>query len=292
MSRSGIDVFVNHSRRRLLLSALLVVLCPIAAWAQKRPIDYVNPNIGSVHSRWFFYTPAALPFGMAKLAPSTDGHYGSKHGWQANGYDDRHDSIEGFAHFHEFQVGGIVTMPTTGALQVSPGDLDKPEEGYRSRFAKADEIAHPGYYSVWLKDYDIKVELTATQRVGFHRYTFPQSDAAHLIFDIGNQQGESGEVTDAYVRCLSEGEIEGYVTTYPLYTRKYQPDARIKMFFVARLSRAPSAVGAIRKGQIQPGKKEARGPRSGTVLGFCHRPAGDHRNAGWASPIRRLTTPV
>ena len=268
MSRRVIDVFVTPRKLHLLVFGAWVLLCPLATLAQKRPIDYVNPNIGSVHCRWFFYTPAALPFGMAKLAPSTDGHYGSKHGWQANGYDDRHDSIEGFAHFHEFQVGGIVTMPTTGTLQATPGDLDKPDEGYRSRFSKADEIARPGYYSVLLKDYGIKVELTATERVGFHRYTFPKSDAAHIVFDIGNQQGESGDVTDAYVRCASDGEIEGYVITYPIYTRKYQPDARIKMFFVAQLSKSPRAVGAIHKGQVKPGEREARGPGAGLYLNF------------------------
>ena len=53
------------------------------------------------------YTPAAVPFGMAKLAPSTDAHLGNSGGWQAVGYDFRHTSIEGFANFHEFQVGGI-----------------------------------------------------------------------------------------------------------------------------------------------------------------------------------------
>src|SRR5690606_29805888 len=76
----------------------------------------VKPNIGSVHSRYFFYTPAAVPFGMAKLAPSTNGSYGNKSGWEAVGYDDRHSSIEGFANFHEFQIGGIVFAPSVGEI--------------------------------------------------------------------------------------------------------------------------------------------------------------------------------
>ena len=69
-------------------------------------LKYVNPNIGTAHSRWFFYTPAAVPYGMAKLAPSTNGHYGNPSGWEAVGYDARQNSIEGFVHFHEWQVGG------------------------------------------------------------------------------------------------------------------------------------------------------------------------------------------
>src|SRR5690606_3820832 len=100
---------------------------------------YVNPNIGTAHSRYFFYTPAAVPFGMAKLAPSTNGSYGNPSGWEAVGYDERHQSIEGFPNFHEFQIGGVVFAPTVGTLQTRPGKLEEVESGYRSRFDKKDE---------------------------------------------------------------------------------------------------------------------------------------------------------
>ena len=102
------------------------------ALEKKQPVDWVNPQIGSVHGRWFFYTPAALPMGMAKLAPTTNA-YGSYGSWLPCGYDDRHTSIEGFAHFHEFQIGGVVTIPTTGELKTLPGTLEDPDSGYRSR---------------------------------------------------------------------------------------------------------------------------------------------------------------
>ena len=147
------------------------------------PVAYVDPQIGSVHGRWFFYTPAARPFGMAKLAPHTNA-YGSPGGWLPCGYDDRHGSIEGFGHFHEFQVGGLVIMPATGQLKTVPGTLEDPDSGYRSRFSKKDELAVPGYYSVVLSDYGIRTELTASDRAGFHRYTFPASEKSHIISDI------------------------------------------------------------------------------------------------------------
>src|SRR5258705_11323923 len=94
------------------LSLLFLVVFTSAAVAQANKNEFhpsvsVDPQIGSVHGRWFFYTPASLPFGMAKLAPHTNAH-GSKGGWGPCGYDDRHTSIEGFGHFHEFQVGGLV----------------------------------------------------------------------------------------------------------------------------------------------------------------------------------------
>ncbi len=82
---------------------------------------------------------------MAKLGPSTNGSYGNKDGWQAVGHDQRHESIEGFAHFYEFQVGGVVLMPTTGKLMTIPGKLENPDQGYRYRFLHEEEIAKPGY---------------------------------------------------------------------------------------------------------------------------------------------------
>ena len=170
--------------------------------------SYVDPQIGSVHGRWFFYTPASLPFGMAKLAPHTNG-YNSAGGWGPTGYDDRHSSIEGFGHFHEFQIGGVVFMPTVGEIKTSPGTLEDPDKGYRSRFDKSTEVAETGYYTVVLEDYGIKAELTATERVGYHRYTYPNSDQANLIIDLGHKQGESGDVIEAYGKLINETEIEG-----------------------------------------------------------------------------------
>ena len=135
---------------RLFLSLISLAACMTSCTSPEPLTDYVDPRIGTAHSRWFFFTPAAVPFGMAKLAPTTDGHLGNPGGWQAVGYDARHTSIEGFANFHEFQVGGVVIAPTVGALQTVPGPLDDPEAGYRSRFDKKDEVARPGYYSVLL----------------------------------------------------------------------------------------------------------------------------------------------
>lgn len=112
--------------------------------AEKSPVDWVDTQLGATHCRWFFYTPAALPFGMVKLAPTTNA-YGSAGSWLPNGYDDRHTSIEGFAHLHEFQIGGIVTIPTIGELKTLPGTLDNPDSGYRSRFEKSTEQAAPGF---------------------------------------------------------------------------------------------------------------------------------------------------
>lgn len=251
----------------LLLSLILLVV----AGCRKKGFDavsYVDTQIGSVHGRWFFYTPAALPFGMAKVAPHTNAYEGQG-SWIPQGYDDRHTSIEGFGHFHEFQIGGLVVMPTTGELQTVPGTLEKPDEGYRSRFDKESEHAEPGYYSVLLKDYLVKAELTATERVGYHRYTFPRAEQAHLIFDIGHKQGESSTVTEAYARLSGPREIEGYIETYPVYLTFCDPDKRVKMYFVAQLSKEPDSFGTFVNENMTLDEDETRGVGNGIYLTFA-----------------------
>ncbi len=232
---------------------------------------YVDPRIGTAHSRWFYFTPGALPFGMAKPAPSTNGSYGNAHGWDAVGYDERHNSIEGFANIHEFQIGGIVFAPTTGKLQTLAGKLENPDEGYRSRFDRKDEIATAGYYSVILKDYQVKAELTSTPRVAFHRYTFPASQQSNIIFDIGHKQGESGEVKDAKVYVTPEGRIEGFVTTLPVYVQKYQPGAEVTMYFSALMDKKPQSQGAFLGAEIMQGKNEVSGKGAGLYFTFATR---------------------
>lgn len=257
----------------LIRFCIITVTCLISNSAMsqqsvKKIADYVNPNIGTAHSRWFFYTPGAVPFGLAKLGPSTNAHLGNKDGWEATGYDDRDTSIEGFACLHEFQVGGIVLAPSVGQLQTIPGSLDKPEEGYRSKFDRKDEHAAAGYYSVLLKDYNIKAELTSTKRVGFQRYTFPKSSQSNIIFDIGNRQGESGAVKESKVTISEDGRIEGYVITIPEYVKKYQAGANVAMYFSAVLDKKPTGFGTFNKKENKPGSKEIEGEGAGVYLTF------------------------
>jgi predicted alpha-1,2-mannosidase len=231
-------------------------------------LKYVDPNIGTAHSRWFFYTPAAVPYGMAKLAPSTNGHYGNAQGWEAVGYDTRQNSIEGFVHFHEWQIGGVSFMPTNGPLKVKPGGIDTPGSGYRSHFDRRNEVAQPGYYKVLLDDYGITAELTATKRVGFHRYTFPANDQSHIILDIGNVQGESGPVTDAGIHMIDATHFQGFVNTYPKYVKLYDPNGKVLMFFYGELSKKPGNVGSFTAKGIQQNSTAANGKGAGLFLNY------------------------
>ena len=246
--------------KRILIPVLTALLCTACG---PDYTQYVNPNIGTVHSRWFVYTPAAVPFGMAKLGASTNGTYGNNQGWEAVGYEDTHTSIDGFPCFHEFQVGGLALMPVTGEPVTQPGRLEDPDAGWRSRFDKTDETARPGYYAVLLKDYDIYAELTATPRVGFQRFTFRKGGDGHILVNVGTREGESGAIRDA--RAEWDGKaLSGFIVTEPEYVKKYQAGATVEMYFYAELSREPDGVSAFRVGGERAESSVAEG--SGAVL--------------------------
>ena len=243
--------------------SFLALLALVSCGTKEDLLDYVNPNIGTVHSRWFVYTPAATPFGMAKLGASTNGTYGNDQGWEAVGYEDTHTSIDGFPCFHEFQVGGLALMPVAGEPLTVPGLLENPSEGWRSSFDKADEYARPGYYSVILKDYGVKAELTATERVGFQRFTFSGPGEGHILVNVGTRMGESGPIRDAAARL--EGNIlSGYIVTEPTYVQKYQAGATVCMYFYGEVSAVPDGVSAFHVGGVRASATEVSGP--GAVL--------------------------
>lgn len=266
---------------RAMKNRYLVSLCAVAAAMlaacgsssqqadQEELSQYVEPRIGTAHCRWFHFTPGAMPFGMAKPGPATNGSLGNKTGWEATGYDYRDNSIEGFPCLHEFQVGGIVLMPTSGELVTVPGRPDDSvKTGYRSRFDRQNEIATAGYYSVLLDDYGIRAEVTATPRVAFQRYTFEQSEGNHILFDIGNRQGESGPVRDASVTYTEDGRVEGWVITEPLYVQKYQPGAVVPLYFSAVLDAEPEAFGVFHGNRQEAGVRQASGVGAGLYLTF------------------------
>lgn len=192
--------------------AIVLVLgsCHSSNPPAKEPVDYVNPFLGT---DFFGHTfpGASLPNAMVHLSPDIN-----TEGWTyCAGYIYSESSIMGFSHTHWSGVGmvnggEILLMPTTGdKLQIVPGTLEDPDAGYRSRFDHADESASPGYYSVKLKDYDVNVELTATQRAGFQRYTFPKSNNSRIILDVGHQIGDMTHNELSNLKIVDDNRIEG-----------------------------------------------------------------------------------
>jgi putative alpha-1,2-mannosidase len=152
----------------------------------KNLIQFVNPFIGT-RNMGHTFPGAAAPFGMVQLSPETanepmfiDGQYNRATYAYCSGYQYDDNTIFGFSHTHfsgtgHSDLGDFRVMPTIGELQLQPGEKDIPKSGYHSQFDHKNEYAEPAYYSVLLDDYNIKAELTATERVGFHQYTFPKN---------------------------------------------------------------------------------------------------------------------
>ncbi len=195
-----------NTKLSILLYIVLVttLLNHPPALAQKQPVDYVDPFIGTSTSRWMLYPGPSMPFGMVKLSPDN-----RKHAWKG-GYEYNIENIMGFSHIHSWIMGGLLVMPTVGELKTTPGTEENPEQGYRSRFSHDTEVASPGYYAVTLDDYDIRAELTSTTRSGFMRYTFPQSDKARILFDLKFPAEFEYDVQWAYIRKISDRQIEGF----------------------------------------------------------------------------------
>jgi len=170
--------------------------------------NLVNVFIGTAGTGHTF-PGATTPFGMVQLSPDT-----RDRGWEnCSGYHSSNPTILGFSHTHLSgtgcaDLGDILIVPTTGELQLTPGDEAKPETGYRSRFRHETEIGSPGYYSVVLDDHNIRAELTASPRCGMHRYTFPDSDNAHILFDLDH--GLDGQTTDSGVTIEGKDTISGF----------------------------------------------------------------------------------
>lgn len=193
--------------------------------AAQSPVEYVNPFIGTQEMGHTF-PGACVPFGFVQLSPDTDtvpyekdGKYNPPVYRYCAGYQYLDNTIVGFSHTHfngtgHSDLGDFLIMPTVGKLQLNPGTADHPETGYRSKFRKETETASPGYYKVHLDDPDVEAELTATTRSGFHRYTFPESDSAHIILDmIHGIYNYDGKVTWASVRVVNDTLVTGYRIT-------------------------------------------------------------------------------
>ncbi|MEO9894100.1 GH92 family glycosyl hydrolase [Aurantibacter sp.] len=196
---------------KLIGAFILTLILGQNSYSQtKELVDYVDPFIGT---DFFGHTfpGASLPNALVHLSPDIN-----TEGWTyCAGYIYPESSIMGFSHTHWSGVGmvnggEILLMPTTSTkLKIVPGSLENPDAGYRSRFDHEEESASPGYYSVQLKDYDVTAELTATQRAGFHRYTFPKSMNSRIILDVGHQIGNMTQGELSELKIIDNNRIEG-----------------------------------------------------------------------------------
>src|ERR1700759_3642642 len=221
-----------------ILPAILL-LSVTTAFGQKKKNDYtklVNVFIGT-GGHGHTYPGAVVPFGMVQLSPDT-----RLEGWDGcSGYYFTDTVVYGFSHTHLSGTGipdycDVLFMPTTGEPQFKNTE-------YRSGFKKKNETASPGYYKTILDKYDIGVELTATKRVGVHRYSYPSTTEANIIIDLQHRD----EVLDSWIEMVNDHEIRGFRRS-----KGWALDQSV--YFYARFSKPFKTYGIASNDQLQAGQ--------------------------------------
>ncbi|MCK4932756.1 MAG: GH92 family glycosyl hydrolase, partial [Candidatus Aminicenantes bacterium] len=231
-----------------ILAIFLISILACVSQKEKSLTKFVDPFIGT-GGHGHTYPGASLPFGMVQLSPDT-----RLTGWDGcSGYHISDNVIYGFSHTHlsgtgVSDYGDILLMPTVGSLKLGRGSTKDPESGYCSRFLHETEEASPGYYKVYLEDYGISVELTCTERVGFHKYTFPQGDESHIIFDLTHRD----KVLESRIRIVGDSQVEGMRRS-----RQWAQDQHV--YFVARFSKPFKSFGISQDEKITRELREVAG---------------------------------
>lgn len=168
----------------------------------------VCPMIGTDFTGHTF-PGAILPFGMVSASPDT----GTKDWTHCSGYHYDDSSIEGFSQTHLSGTGAtdmcdLLLMPVTGKPIFEVGTPEDPDSGYRSRFSHESEEARAGYYAVTLNDYNIRAEVTVTERCPFYRFEFPKGEQSGIIFDMTH--GNDSETYKSNIECIGDNAVSGY----------------------------------------------------------------------------------
>jgi len=252
-------------RRNVLTTALAVVMMLISGGSQagekNNPFGQVNSYIGS-GGHGHVFVGASVPFGAVQIGPNNP-----EKGWDwCSGYHYSDSIVVGFSQTHLngtgcIDQGDILMMPYTGDIRIQSGDQNGISGCYGSFFKHSNESVNPSWYSVLL-DNGVKVELTATAHVGFHKYSFPKAQTGRVIFDLVKGNGDTADST--YICLVDKYTIKGY-----RFSRGWSP--RQKVFFVAK-SNYPIGSLTIFKNDAAVSGKEAYGLVKG-VVSFDKTPA-------------------
>lgn len=200
----------NHKNKFLCLQfVLFLILCAgTSGNSQVQKLTrFVDPLIGA-GGHGHVFVGASVPFGAVQLGPNN-----IYKGWDwCSGYHYSDSLIIGFSHLHLSGTGigdlaDVLIMPVTGEVKLDKGRQEFPHNGYLSTFNHKNEVVRPGYYSVRM-DNGVAVELTASERVGFHQYRFPKGKDAHVMIDL--KEGINDKCTDSYLEQTDEFTLKGY----------------------------------------------------------------------------------
>jgi predicted alpha-1,2-mannosidase len=264
-----------------LLSGLLVGVgqqassapLSVAAATSRDYVGLVNPWVEADVGRYFFFQSASNPFGFVKLRPDT-----SINSLWGTGYRRNENNVKGFTHVHDWQLSGIQVMPTTG----DPVPKLQGATGWQSHTPHDDsEIAEPGYHKLHLDRYGVDAELTVTDRVGMHRYTYDRAGPSEIIVNLGGVLGEA-EMMDAHVTKIDDSRIQGFVAQRGVLTDGFyygqSHGQRNKLYFDIRFDKPFDSLHGWANGSLAAGGEpidELAGNNLGVYARYDHLDAGE-----------------
>lgn len=198
--------------------------------------QWVNPFVGTGGVPWVCgnnFPGAMTPFGMVRLGPDTTSTLLRKRALNTSGYYHGDDQILGFSHTRLNGTGAT----DGGHFPLVPSNKPLAPKTYRqglgTAFSHGEEFASPGYYAVKLPAIGALVELTATPRVGLHRYTFKSGEKPHLLLDVMNTLGGKKSSGGKLQVLPMANEVEGTVQTFGTFAGRY---GGLRVYFVAKFS--------------------------------------------------------
>jgi predicted alpha-1,2-mannosidase len=237
----------------VLVCIMLISALQIDA-QMKQPAELVYPQLDAANSRWFFFSSATRPFGMVNLSPDM----GVGGAWDS-GYRYNEDTINFFSHIHAWQLSGIPVLPVAGAFKGHLG-----ANVYGSAYSHENEVVKAGYHSVFLDSYGIQAELTATTRVGMHRYQYPAGKEKYLLLDLGTMLGPSG-TEKGYAKQNKKNEIEGWALMAP--TRR-RPKATY-VYYIIQFDTPFNSMQAWKDGELLGKTKKFEDAKGGVYVDFA-----------------------
>jgi predicted alpha-1,2-mannosidase len=223
---------MNHPAIFLTAALAVTTRCASGGESNTRLSGYIRPFVGTAGEEGNTYPGPSAPFGMIQLSPDTDSCVTNWNTCSGYSYDDH--SILGFSLTHLTgtgcpDLGDFLFVPQVGEPAFQRGDMAHSKTGYQSVYSHADEFAAAGYYKVKLLKSGVTVELTAGERVGILRFTFPASDVASIMTDLSHIIGP-WRVAESRLRVEDGSTITGFHLINGWAKERY-------MYFAARYSR-------------------------------------------------------
>ena len=217
-------------------------------------VSWVDPYIETDRGRYIFFITGQTPFGMVGAAPLT-----RNKNQNGGGYNYNENEILEFSQIHNWMMSGIGIMPALASV-----DPTKGVEAWKSTFSHDDEIVQPGYQRVYLRDPKTWVELTATERVAFYRFTYITETHTRLLINLGGYISNS-TMANADVRKINNQKIEGSFSSVKRY---WGGPKDVKVFFVIEMDKACKAFNSWQGSRQLQNVENLKGDSAGIAMDY------------------------